>query len=525
MELNSKVLEEYANTRWGTYKSVVCHAPYVSLNFEQNGNVRACCYNNKDILGVWPQQSILEIWKGAEANKLRQNILNNNLGGGCYECGNMIIAGNYQGVRAKFFDEFAPNNLSTRFNYLRNKLTGQLNYPKVLEFELSSECNLECVMCNGYFSSSIRKNREQLPPIISPYNDKFVDELEEFIPHITDAKFLGGEPFMIKIYLKIWERIMKINPSVRIHITTNGTFMTNRVKELLEGLKAGIIISIDSINEETYNKIRINGNFQKVMENLDYIIDYTKRKRTFISIAACPITLNWHEMPSILEFCLSKNIALYFNAVFTPVELSLREQPLEELQKMIQFLESHPIPEKKGSFRSPRNLSISAYLDFIKLLKGWKKTRESQLLEKKERLQEVAKSEYFESSLSIEEAKWSEDELLQIVIQLSDLEGKGFFAKEKEMQGNLESILIGSTLDQLQMVFNIYLELYCNFNKISKPGNLREKAVFLANLIGKKPQRNLVLKQISKVPPLQLGELFFNQNLQELEGSLNAFLG
>ena len=226
MELHSKVLDQYNETRSGTYKKIVCHAPFVSLNFEQNGNVRACCYNTKDILGKWPNQSIREIWQGEKANRLRGYIRQNDLGRGCTECGNMLVAGNYQGVRAKFFDEYAPNNLSSRVHYFRQQLSGHIEYPKVLEFELSNECNLECVMCNGYFSSSIRKNREKLPPLSSPYNDQFVKELEEFIPHLTDAKFLGGEPFMIDIYLKIWERILQINPSVRIHITTMEHFST-----------------------------------------------------------------------------------------------------------------------------------------------------------------------------------------------------------------------------------------------------------------------------------------------------------
>jgi MoaA/NifB/PqqE/SkfB family radical SAM enzyme len=92
MELHKKVLEQYAETRSGTFKNIVCHAPFVSLNFEQNGNVRACCYNNKDILGTWPFQSLSEIWYGEKAIQLRGHIRNNDLGSGCTECGNMIIA-------------------------------------------------------------------------------------------------------------------------------------------------------------------------------------------------------------------------------------------------------------------------------------------------------------------------------------------------------------------------------------------------------------------------------------------------
>ena len=37
---------------------------------------------------------------------LRNLIAENSLGGGCIECGRMIEAGNFQGVRAKYYDEF-----------------------------------------------------------------------------------------------------------------------------------------------------------------------------------------------------------------------------------------------------------------------------------------------------------------------------------------------------------------------------------------------------------------------------------
>jgi MoaA/NifB/PqqE/SkfB family radical SAM enzyme len=386
MILNKQTLGHYASARINTYKSIVCHAPFVNLNFEQNGNVRACCYNREEILGKWPAQSIRHIWHGSQANLLRKRIRNNDLGGGCTECGKMIEAGNFQGVRARYFDDNAPDNLATRILHLKNQLIGGIDYPRVMEFELSNKCNLECIMCNGYFSSSIRKNREKLSPVHSPYNEQFVNELDEFIPHLTDAKFLGGEPFMIDIYLSIWERILALKPEIRIHITTNGTFLTDRVKDLLEGLNAGIIVSIDSVVKETYEKIRVNGNYERVMANLEYFRDYTSRKKTFISMAVCPIIYNWKELPGMLDFCLSKNIVLYFNVVFTPFELSLREQAIEMQQEILEYLEQHRIPMKEGLAQTPRDLSIKAYNDFVKLLRSWLEERKTNLVEKADRL-------------------------------------------------------------------------------------------------------------------------------------------
>jgi MoaA/NifB/PqqE/SkfB family radical SAM enzyme len=515
MELHKKVLEQYAETRSGTFKEIVCHAPFVSLNFEQNGNVRACCYNNKDILGKWPTQSLIEIWQGEKANQLRKHIRDNNLGSGCKECGNMIVAGNYQGVRAKFFDEYAPNNLFSRIHYFRNKISGHIDFPKVLEFELSNECNLECVMCNGYFSSSIRKNREGLPPIVSPYNDQFVDELEQFIPHITDAKFLGGEPFMIKIYVKIWERILKINPSVRIHITTNGTLLTQRIKDLLEGLNAGIIISVDSLNEETYKKIRINGNFQKVQENIEYLLNYTKKKKTFMSLAACPITHNWKELPELLCYCLEKNITLYFNAVFSPPNVSLKEQSLEYQQEVIEFLEDNPPPERKGNPQSPRNLSISAYIDFIKQLKLW-------LQESKEK-----KSQQVSSNLSSMDANfskqfpinWTLPLLFEKVKILDAITQQGYIDKENQFLNEIANLFVAIPPQNLAEVFAFYLSEFSN--KTFKP----EKPEQIAEIINQHNWREKILIQMSNANPKVLAENLANMEIDEMAQRLTDQFG
>ena len=514
MELHKKVLEQYAETRSGTFKNIVCHAPFVSLNFEQNGNVRACCYNNKDILGTWPSQSLSEIWYGEKAIQLRGHIRNNDLGSGCTECGNMIIAGNHQGVRAKFFDEYAPNNLSSRIHYFRNKLNGHINYPKVLEFELSNECNLECVMCNGYFSSSIRKNREGLPPINSPYNDQFVDELEAFIPHITDAKFLGGEPFMIKIYLKIWERILKINPAVRIHITTNGTLLTQRVKDLLAGLKAGIIVSLDSLNEETYKKIRVNGNFQKVQENIEFLLDYTKKKGTFMSIAACPITYNWKELPALLTYCLDKNITLYFNAVFSPASVSLKEQPLEYQQEVISFLEANPAPEKNGNPSSPRNLSINAYNDFIKQLKLWLQET------KKKTISPEAELSYLKTSF-VKQApvEWSLPLLFEKVELLDSISQQGYIDKETQFLNEIANLFVATPPSDLAEVFAFYMQRFTN------KGLDQEKTIQIAEIINQHAWREHILIQMSKAYPKVLADNLSNLDIDSMKQMLTEQFG
>jgi MoaA/NifB/PqqE/SkfB family radical SAM enzyme len=76
----------------------------------------------------------------------------------------------------------------------------------MMELEIENTCNLECVMCIGELSSAIRKNRDKLPPIKSPYNEAFVEQLEEFIPHLKELRFNGGEPFLINSVFRIFEK-------------------------------------------------------------------------------------------------------------------------------------------------------------------------------------------------------------------------------------------------------------------------------------------------------------------------------
>ena len=370
--LSREIVKDYNRSRRNTNKAILCHAPFTNINFDQFGNACACCYNKVDRLGKWPEQSIREIWDGARLTQLKDNILKNNLGGGCSTCARMISHGNYSGVRASGFDEYGNRSLERKVLDWLHKNPLQPLYPKVMEFELSNLCNLECIMCDGHFSSGIRKNREKLPPLISPYNEKFVKQLEEFIPHLTDAKFLGGEPFMIDIYMQIWELIASLNPKMSIHITTNGGFLNSRIKALLEKLNAGIVISIDSLRPDIYAKIRKNGDLKKVMENFEYFLKYDRSHKRDLSIAMCPMTLNWEELPDMLAFCIDKRIRLYLNTVTTPTELSLKHQSVGCLSEVIQYLSKYRIEKHSRNGLSPLSLSMKAYDDFIRQLKGWR---------------------------------------------------------------------------------------------------------------------------------------------------------
>jgi MoaA/NifB/PqqE/SkfB family radical SAM enzyme len=278
-----------------------CFAPFTTLNFDQNGDINVCCYNRSYVLATYPKGTVHEAWFGNKIVELRNDIQNLYFDKGCDLCVNQIVEDNYE------------NSLIYKFNAnYHDNMFEEKTYPDNFEFEISNICNYECIMCGGKWSSSIRKNREKLPPIISPYDDKFVDQLEEFFPHLKNIKFLGGEPFASPIYFKIMDRLSKFNTALNISITTNGSICNEKIlnlKKTFPNLK--IIVSLDSLDTNTYAMIRKNGNLDIVKKNIEtFIANYM-----LDAIVFCPLIQNVRELPDIIRFVVEHRLFFGINTV------------------------------------------------------------------------------------------------------------------------------------------------------------------------------------------------------------------
>jgi MoaA/NifB/PqqE/SkfB family radical SAM enzyme len=362
--LDEIILSDYNKVRQTKNKKIFCHAPFTNLNFEQNGNATVCCYNRTFVLGTYPDNTIEEMWYGQKADELRTYMKKNVLPAGCELCYMQFEGRNFRGLRARAFDSLAARNY-------REKDGRLISRPKMMEFEISNICNLECAMCNGYFSSLIRKNRENLLPLESPYDESFVKQLEPFIPHLAEAKFLGGEPFLIRTYYQIWDLLIRLNPDVHVSITTNGTIMNNRLIDILKKLKVHIIISIDSLEKENYEKIRINAKFDRVMDHFRYFKEYVKRNHTTLTFAVCPMQQNWKEMPHFLEFCNEQGIRLFFNTVTYPENATLQTMRRAELARVVDYLEA--VKLVKGT--SLHHHNNSNYSDMVRQISYYRDHR------------------------------------------------------------------------------------------------------------------------------------------------------
>ena len=352
-DLSKDVVAGYNAARGKLNSTHICHAPFSNMYFNVHGDCAPCwlTFIEPD---SYPQKSVRDIWFGEKYQSLRKHLLEYDLTYKCNVCLKNLQSGNYTSVLARAYDVNEP-----------------AEYPSMLELELSNTCNLECVMCIGELSSSIRKNRERLPALKNAYDDNFIQQLEEFIPHLKELRFNGGEPWLINAVFKILEKVEKLNPKLKIVIATNGTVMNYKVKEWMGKLNIHINFSLDSLTPDIYETIRVNAHFDRVMEHFLFYQQYAKQNNRTMCLMVNPMRNNWFEMPEFIRFVNKHQINIWFNTIHRPVEWSVWALPHAELEKIHAQLSSIEFTkeEKSGPLSA---YSIAIYKNLVNVqIKNW----------------------------------------------------------------------------------------------------------------------------------------------------------
>ncbi len=305
----------------------LCNAPFSSIQICIDGTISPCCYNtrsDRSMMACYPEKSLTQIWNGDIFSSYRKCMQNNELPTACEICENGIRNGEYESVKINQYDWLKVSRI------WKNK-------PRLIEMTLSNNCNLECIMCNGMLSSSIRANREKRPPSKSIFGQEFREELCKFIPDLQEMVFAGGEPFLNPLYYDIWEDAIRLNPKCYLSVVTNGTILNDRIKSLLERGNFKINLSFDAMTKETYESIRVNAKFEETMANMKYFGDTLARQGKHLNIPICPLRANRYELPDLVRFCNENKYSLNFGNVYGAEDVALYSMPISELKELKDF--------------------------------------------------------------------------------------------------------------------------------------------------------------------------------------------
>lgn len=287
-------------------KKPICNAPFANIYIDGKGNVTPCCFNRDDVFGNIYHDEIENIWNSSYAKVIRKTLINHKFPKGCQVCKKALQAKNYYN--------------SGIFTY------SKLNYKKLriqaIDFELSYWCNLSCVMCNLH-----TKNYE----LTQEQENEILKKLIPLFINLKKARFYGGEPLLIPIYRKIWRNIVDLNSKCNILVQTNGMLIDDELKTLAKKGNFTFNISLDSLNAEKANKIRIGSQLNLILKNIEQMKKMTKN---YVSLAVTPMTLNWEEIPTLVQFANKNSLQLFFNDLIQPKKLSLWALNTEELNQI-----------------------------------------------------------------------------------------------------------------------------------------------------------------------------------------------
>jgi len=146
-------------------------------------------------------------------------------------------------------------------------------FPVDVIVEVTNYCNLRCIMCP--YPILKRKKGEMS---FSTYT-RIIDEIAKENTSTRVWLAIMGEPLILGDRLIDMIKYAKDHGIEEINLNTNAVYLTAEMSEkLLMASIDKILISLDAFTRETYEKIRIGGDFHRVIYNTEHLINIIHKK-------------------------------------------------------------------------------------------------------------------------------------------------------------------------------------------------------------------------------------------------------
>lgn len=285
-----------------------------------NGNV-TCCTQNSTSLGNLETNSLEEIWNSEPAQKIRSDMLAGDyLSAGCdAEC--PFLRGAYKPVSSPPAieelippdidlpcedSEYSRNAMQVLDSYL-NRKTVCSGLPLFTDIFWLEKCNAACIQCNQDHNSTL---------IIS---ENLINKIFEISIHSNFLRFQGGEvfadpnfyPFLIELSSR------SNNKHLIFYIITNGVFLNDRILDHICNNAANykILLSIDAVNKNTFEKIRKNLKFDRVVSVIQKLSRISHEKNLDIVLNYCVMKSNLDELIDACNFAKEYDLPINFAAI------------------------------------------------------------------------------------------------------------------------------------------------------------------------------------------------------------------
>jgi radical SAM protein with 4Fe4S-binding SPASM domain len=241
--------------------------PWHGLAVAANGNIKPCCQWT-DSLGNVEQTDLVEEFKSNnKIIELRQQFINNQKPASCSSC--WTRESQIGESRRKWFASKFIDTVPKDYQYTAE--LDDLHWTQ-MDINLSNVCNLKCRMCGSWASNSwfeedlalskispkFKKESDPSRQIIRQHSLENLKSLLPYLKYLKRIDFKGGEPMMAKNHVPFLEMLIenKLNESLILQYTTNGTVVNNKILTVLSQFKkVRIMFSIEGTGS-LYSYIR-----------------------------------------------------------------------------------------------------------------------------------------------------------------------------------------------------------------------------------------------------------------------------
>lgn len=267
-----------------------CKAPFKTAVIDTGGQLIPCCEFMTNESALAPHKlnasdvRAFNKWWENGLDPLREKMLKGEVDPGCKYCISK------EKIPGALNNRIVTNHLipETYEQIKKEYLQKKREYPKQVELRLGNYCNLKCIMCGPYASSSImaeyKKHKKEYNDfgIRSDWEDPNMpkdwytyehnkETLMDVASKAIKINFGGGEPFISPVIVEVLEAIA---PNTHLNFNTNMTRINDKVLEALKKFDhIEINASIDGVgaHNEYY---RSGSRWESIVENLKKLKSY-----------------------------------------------------------------------------------------------------------------------------------------------------------------------------------------------------------------------------------------------------------
>jgi MoaA/NifB/PqqE/SkfB family radical SAM enzyme len=191
--------------------------------------------------------------------------------------------------------------LKKSLNLARKKVFGS-RYPKEINVEIMTKCNLKCQHCRVTYHGNIIKN---VKPGFITLNEfkKITDRIANLIKHAEQFHFSSIEPLFHKDIFKMMDYVCNINKNISFPLLSNGMLLNkSKITEILKRNIPVVTISLDSHRKEVMESFKTGANFDRVVNNIK-LLKKESQGRIYLVAVFVAMKENINEITEYVEFC------------------------------------------------------------------------------------------------------------------------------------------------------------------------------------------------------------------------------